>query len=47
MAPGFVIVDQFIDRTLREKTFFGAGFVAHVLAHPTCPRLGSACLDAG
>jgi len=48
-APGhFVIVDQFIDRTVaREKTFFGAGFVAHVsVAHPTCPRLGSACLDA-
>ncbi len=48
-APGhFVIVDQFIDRTVaREKTFFGAGFVAHVsVAHPTCPRLGAACLDA-
>ena len=48
-APGhFVIVDQFIDRTVaREKTFFGTGFVAHVsVAHPTCPRLGAACLDA-
>ena len=48
-APGhFVIVDQFIDRTVaREKTFFGAGCVAHVsVAHPTCPRLGAACLDA-
>ena len=48
-APGhFVIVDQFIDRTVaREKTFFGTGFVAHVsVAHPTCPRLGSACRDA-
>ena len=48
-APGhFVIVDQFIDRTVaREKTFFGTGVVAHVsVAHPTCPRLGAACLDA-
>jgi 5'-methylthioadenosine phosphorylase len=45
MAPGhFVIIDQFIDRTFtREKSFFGAGFVAHVsVAHPTCPRLGDA-----
>ena len=46
MAPGdFVIVDQFIDRTVaREKSFFGTGCVAHVsVAHPTCPRLGDAC----
>ena len=46
MAPGhFVIVDQFIDRTFaREKSFFGAGCVAHVsVAHPTCPRLSDAC----
>ena len=45
MAPGdFVIVDQFIDRTVnREKSFFGAGLVAHVsVAYPTCPRLGDA-----
>ena len=37
MAPGdFVIVDQFIDRTVaREKSFFGTGCVAHVsVAHP-------------
>ncbi len=50
MAPGdFVIVDQFIDRTFaREKSFFGSGCVAHVsVAHPTCPRLGEACLTAG
>lgn len=43
MAPGdFVIVDQFIDRTVnREKSFFGAGLVAHVsVAYPTCNRLG-------
>lgn len=50
LAPGdFVIVDQFIDRTFaREKSFFGTGCVAHVsVAHPTCPRLGAACLEAG
>src|SRR5688572_28941376 len=42
LAPGtFVIVDQFIDRTLRKpKTFFGTGLVAHVsMGHPTCRRL--------
>jgi 5'-methylthioadenosine phosphorylase len=42
LAPGtFVIVDQFIDRTLRHpKTFFGTGLVAHVsMAHPTCARM--------
>ncbi len=45
LKPGdFVLVDQFIDRTFaREKSFFGAGCVAHVsLAHPTCARLGQA-----
>ncbi len=50
MAPGdFVVVDQFIDRTFaREKSFFGTGLVGHVsVAHPTCPRLGAACLEAG
>ncbi|MEM7269506.1 MAG: S-methyl-5'-thioadenosine phosphorylase [Pseudomonadota bacterium] len=49
MAPGdFVIVDQFIDRTVnREKSFFGAGMVAHVsVAYPTCPRLGAVAGDA-
>lgn len=49
MAPGdFVIVDQFIDRTVaREKSFFGLGCVAHVsVAHPTCPRFGDACESA-
>jgi 5'-methylthioadenosine phosphorylase len=43
LPPGtFVIVDQFIDRTLRKpKTFFGSGLVAHVsMGHPTCLRLG-------
>ena len=50
MKPGdFVVIDQFIDRTFaREKSFFGAGCVAHVsLAHPTCERLRAACLAAG
>jgi len=50
MKPGdFVIVDQYIDRTFaREKSFFGPGCVGHVsVAHPTCPRLGEACLAAG
>jgi 5'-methylthioadenosine phosphorylase len=48
-APGdFVLVDQYIDRTIaREKSFFGPGCVAHVsLAHPTCPRLSAACVEA-
>ena len=36
-----MVVDQFIDRTLRgPKTFFGTGLVAHVsMGHPTCRRL--------
>lgn len=49
LAPGdFLVVDQFIDRTFaREKSFFGAGCVAHVsVAHPTCQRLGAACETA-
>ena len=49
MAPGdFVVVDQFIDRTIgRQASFFGPGLVAHVsVAHPTCPRLAAACLEA-
>ena len=49
LAPGdFVIVDQFIDRTVaRETSFFGTGCVGHVsVAHPTCNRLGDACEDA-
>jgi 5'-methylthioadenosine phosphorylase len=43
LPPGtFVIVDQFIDRTVsRERSFFGTGFVAHVgMADPVCSRLG-------
>jgi 5'-methylthioadenosine phosphorylase len=50
LAPGdFVLVDQFIDRTFaREKSFFGAGCVAHVsTAHPVCGRIGDAVAAAG
>ena len=39
LDPGtFVIIDQFIDRTInRKKTFFENGIVAHVpMANPTC-----------
>jgi len=42
LAPGrFVLVDQFIDRTVaRPGSFFGPGLVAHVsMADPVCPRL--------
>jgi 5'-methylthioadenosine phosphorylase len=49
LDPGtFVIVDQFIDRTVnRVKTFFGPGLVAHVgLGHPVCGRLGDALEEA-
>ncbi len=52
--PGhFVIVDQFIDRTFsRDKSFFGAGCVAHVsVADPVSPLLAEtvyqACKAAG
>ncbi|MBS0959989.1 S-methyl-5'-thioadenosine phosphorylase [Acetobacter thailandicus] len=44
LPPGhFVIVDQFIDRTIwREKSFFDTGCVAHIsMADPLCPRIGS------
>lgn len=50
LAPGtFVIVDQFVDRTLRRpKTFFGTGCVAHVsMAHPTCARVMGHLAAAG
>jgi 5'-methylthioadenosine phosphorylase len=43
LPPGtFVLVDQFIDRTVaRAKSFFGEGLVAHVsMAEPVCHRLG-------
>lgn len=44
LAPGqFVLVDQFIDRTVaRPASFFGTGLVAHVsMAEPVCPRLSA------
>ena len=54
MAPGhFVVVDQFIDRTVaRPASFFTSGMVAHVsMAEPVCPRLsgfaGNAVAVAG
>jgi 5'-methylthioadenosine phosphorylase len=50
LAPGrFVLVDQFIDRTtLRERSFFGPGLVAHVsMADPVCPRLSGLLAAAG
>ena len=42
LPPGhFVVVDQFVDRTVaRVSSFFGTGLVAHVsMADPVCPRL--------
>ena len=45
LSPGiFVLVDQFIDRTIqRDKSFFGPGLLAHVsMAHPVCARLAGA-----
>jgi 5'-methylthioadenosine phosphorylase len=47
--PGkFVIVDQFIDRTVaRAASFFGTGMVAHVsMAEPVCPRLSGFAAEA-
>ncbi len=44
LPPGhFVVVDQFIDRTVaRPSTFFDDGLVAHVsMADPVCPRLSA------
>lgn len=49
LAPGrFVLVDQFVDRTVgRESSFFGQGLVAHVsMADPVCPRLASLAAGA-
>ena len=48
-SPGtFVLVDQFIDRTIqRDTSFFGPGLVAHVsMAHPVCARLAGALAAA-
>jgi 5'-methylthioadenosine phosphorylase len=49
LPPGyFVVVDQFVDRTVaRPGSFFGPGVVAHVsLADPTCERLSELCAAA-
>src|SRR5437762_11125472 len=49
LAPGdFVVIDQFVDRTFaRDKSFFGAGCVAHVsMAQPVCGRIGDAVIAA-
>jgi 5'-methylthioadenosine phosphorylase len=49
IPPGtFVIVDQFIDRTVRRLgTFFGDGVVAHVaMGNPVCARMGDAAESA-
>ena len=49
LPPGtFVVVDQFIDRTVaRANSFVGSGCVAHVsLAQPVCSRLGRHVVQA-
>ncbi|WCM25567.1 S-methyl-5'-thioadenosine phosphorylase [Sphingomonas sp. QA11] len=49
LPPGhFVVVDQFIDRTVaRPSSFFGTGMVAHVsMAEPVCPRLSAFAAEA-
>ncbi|CAN5373442.1 S-methyl-5'-thioadenosine phosphorylase [soil metagenome] len=49
LPPGhFVVVDQFIDRTVaRPASFFGSGMVAHVsMAEPVCPRLSAIAAEA-
>ncbi|RDS82610.1 S-methyl-5'-thioadenosine phosphorylase [Dyella psychrodurans] len=48
VAPGtFVVVDQFIDRTIqRQKTYFGPGLVGHVpFGDPTCARMRDALIN--
>lgn len=49
LPPGtFVVVDQYIDRTVsRPASFFGEGLVAHVsMAEPVCRRLSAAAASA-
>jgi 5'-methylthioadenosine phosphorylase len=49
LDPGlFVIVDQFVDRTVgRQSSFFGNGCVAHVsMAHPVAPLLAARLAQA-
>ncbi len=48
-APGdFVLVDQYIDRTVqRVNSFFFNGYVGHVsMAHPVCANLNERVLEA-
>ena len=50
LGPGsFVLVDQFVDRTLgRDRSFFGEGLVAHVsMADPVSPGLAARIAEAG
>jgi len=50
LDPGtFVVVDQYIDRTVaRVSSFFGEGCVAHVsMADPVCARLAALAAAAG
>lgn len=47
--PGeFVVIDQFVDRTMgRVSTFFGNGVVAHVsFADPVCPEMAGFVAEA-
>ena len=49
LPPGtFVVVDQFIDRSVaRPSSFFGPGLVAHVsMADPVCPVMSSVAATA-
>lgn len=49
IPPGtFVMVDQFIDRTIqRKKTFFGRGLVGHVaFGEPVCGRMRAILAEA-
>ncbi|MBV9929376.1 MAG: S-methyl-5'-thioadenosine phosphorylase [Alphaproteobacteria bacterium] len=49
LPPGrFVVVDQFVDRTVgRARSFFGEGLVGHVsMADPVCARLSAAAAAA-
>ena len=48
LSPGtFVLVDQFIDKTIgRKKTFFEEGIVAHLsMANPTSKLVRDACVE--
>jgi 5'-methylthioadenosine phosphorylase len=51
IKPGdFVLVDQYFDRTIRDRlsTFFGDGLVAHVaFDHPVCGELRRVLFEAG